>query len=97
MPVASPTLGDMLATVPHLLTSCIPQTEGQLQTIRVLRLVCKDVGQAAVNAATTCSVQLGQQACLDTEQLIQLMSATKLESLIVTVIMTSGEPTERCG
>lgn len=93
MPVASPTLGDMLATVPHLLTSCIPQTEGQLQKIRLLRLVCKDVGQAAVSAATTCSVQLGLQACLDIEQLIQMMSATRLESLIVTVIMTSGKPT----
>lgn len=91
MPLVNLTLSDLLATVPHLLASCLPKTKHQLTNIKALRLVSKDVGCAAMTVVTTCAVQLGQRVCLEVEQIVGLMSQQKLQSLIVTVVVATGK------
>lgn len=81
----------MLATVPHLLASCVPQTKRQPTAIKALRLVNKEVSALAMTAVTVCSVQLGGSACLEPEDIVRLMSTLKLKHLLVTVMMTPGE------
>lgn len=86
-----PSLPYMLATVPHLLASCLSHWEGQVHGIKVLRLVCKETGRAAVAALSQCSIQLGENACLKPGQVVRLMRSAKLECLVVTITTSSGE------
>lgn len=90
MALAGPSLGYMLATVPDLFPSCVPDDTKQLEIVKLLRLVSKDVGSAVMDTVTSCSLQLGEGACLKPEQLVQLMGSRPLKSVNVTVMMTSG-------
>lgn len=90
MPLVNPSLGDMLATVPQLFASCVPDNAQKLHTVKLLRLVSKDMGSAVMNAVASCSVQLGEKACLNPDQLVKLMGNLLLKKLVVTVVMTSG-------
>lgn len=91
MPQTGPTFADMLGTATHLLDCCASSTEEQVQTIKMLRLVSKDVGSAVMKAATTCALQLGAKASVKPLRLVQMFSTARLEKLIITITMTSGE------
>lgn len=81
---------DVFATVPQLLESCLEYDSAQHAEIRLLRLVSKDVGCAALTAVTRCALQLGERAPLQPQTVVRLLSSAQLESLSVTLIVTSG-------
>lgn len=94
--MCGPDLGDMLRKVPDLLPSILstwPKTAGSDgDGIRVLRLVSKEVGRAALQAVHSCSFQVGDEAKHDPTQLAKMLSiATSLQKVEVIVTIASGE------
>lgn len=91
MPVLSLTLAEMLATVAPLLACCVPRGTEQMQTIKALRLVCKDIASTVGKVVSSASLHLGDKARLTPHQVVRLMmNAEKIESLILVLATTSG-------
>lgn len=86
------TLADVLAEVPHLLPKCLPSHPESARGARIrdLRLISKEISVVVVQAVTRCVVQLGEEACPEPQQMVQLMRYSRLKSLYVMIVTTSG-------
>lgn len=84
-------LPDILAQVPDLLPQCMPHIDGRGARIRDLRLISKALSVTAMREVTSCSVQMVEGAWSNLGQVVRLMRHTKLHSLTVVIITTSGE------
>lgn len=93
----APTLPDMLAIVPNLLSKCVSGHTGlhgvgwsRGHHIKNLRLVSKEIGRVAMREVTRCFVQLGEGACPEPQQVVHMMSHCNLLYLGVSLTTTSG-------
>lgn len=100
----APTLPDIMARVPHLVSYCmLPLEEDDDDVgcdIRVLRCVNKELSRTAMQMVTQCSLQLGEGVSPDQAQMVCLLSDSGLKTLQLTISTTSGEAvsvhTESC-
>lgn len=91
MPIAGPTLPDMLATVPPLFASCVSNGEDLMTTVKVLRLVSKALSDTMVTAVTRLSVHVGDWChLLSAQQVVLLANKAALRSLAIDLTTTSG-------
>lgn len=93
--IVKPTLPEMLATVPHLLQTCVPSWAAC--TFKTLRLVSKDVSVTVMSMVTECSVQLGDNALPAPRGLEKMFKHSRLTSVTIkfttSFSTTSGETT----
>lgn len=89
---SGPTLSDVLAKVPHLLPRCMLglSRSGRGESIKNLRLISKEISVSVLQAVTSCEVELGEGACPEPQQVVRLMQYSKVETLCVSIVTTSG-------
>lgn len=91
MPQYNAVLVEALLKVPELLPAVLLAWKTRGMGVRVLRLISKEIGRAAMQAVRCCSLQIGQGAQPNPRQSLHALSAaTNLEELNVSLQFTYG-------
>lgn len=89
MPFSDSTLFELMAVLPDLHPSHL--ISSNITTVKVLRLVSKEMGNLAAAAITSCDVVIGDTQSSNAERIATLVAGAKLRELRVVVCVTSGE------
>lgn len=89
MSLTKPTLVELMSMLPDLHPSHL--ISSNITTVKVLRLVSKEMGNLAAAAIATCDVMIGNTQSSHAERIATLVAGAKLRELRVVVCVTSGE------